>query len=118
MAENAHSTTVSPLSPATVMRAAWAIFRKEYDYPRVPFKAIERRCFNSALRLAWKQAKHIAELAACGVEVLTAELDRLSRPHSTRCGLTVQFASSDAHNDALRRQNLRTALGYASAAQR
>lgn len=114
----AHNTPASPLSPATIMRAAWVIFRKEYNYPTVPFRAIGRRCFNAALRLAWQQAKHTAELAACGVEVLTAELARLTKPHSGRCGLTYYYMQSDALEAFVRRGNLNVALAYANAAQR
>lgn len=28
-----------------VMRRAWAIFRKSYNYPNVPFRSIGRKCF-------------------------------------------------------------------------
>src|SRR5215207_745499 len=46
------NTTVAP----AVMTRAWAIFRETYDYPRMPFRSLGRRCFVWALRAAWAEA--------------------------------------------------------------
>ena len=62
----------------SVMRRAWAIFRETYRYPAVPFRSIGRRCFASALRMAWAEARRAAELAATPVEPLTARIAALN----------------------------------------
>ena len=42
-----------------VMSRAWAIFRKTYSYPSIPFQRIGRDCFNSGARLGerWLQGR-------------------------------------------------------------
>ena len=57
-----------------VLRRAWAIFAETYHYPTVPFRSIGRRCFNSALRRAWNEARAAAELAAMSIADIRARL--------------------------------------------
>lgn len=59
----------SPVMDRTaVMRAAWALFRECYSYPRVPFKSLGRECFAHCLKLAWAKAKEAALIAAIPAE--------------------------------------------------
>src|SRR4051812_15468290 len=69
--------TPNPLSPKAIMSEAWRIFRERYNYPYVSFRSIGRRCFASALKLAWARARELVRLAALGWEALANELDRL-----------------------------------------
>jgi hypothetical protein len=69
--------TPNPLSPKAVMSEAWRIFRETYNYPYVSFRSIGRRCFASALRLAWARARELVRLASLGSEALESELHRL-----------------------------------------
>ena len=52
------------LSKAAIMRAAWALFRKTYRFPNIPFVGIGRACFGWALKEAWRQAREAARIAA------------------------------------------------------
>jgi hypothetical protein len=62
-----------------IMQAAWAIFRKTYRYPEVPFKSIGRQCFAWALRKAHAEAKERARLAAMAADAKAARIDALRR---------------------------------------
>jgi hypothetical protein len=55
---------------SALMARAWAIFRDTYDFPRIPFLSIGRRCFASALRMAWGEHRAAAILAAEPTEKL------------------------------------------------
>jgi hypothetical protein len=57
-----------------LMRRAWAIFRKTYNYPQIKFPDIGRNCFAWALRQAWVEAREAAQLAAMAP---TARSDRI-----------------------------------------
>lgn len=56
--------TSPTLDRATVMRAAWALFRERYSYPAIPFARIGRPCFNHCLTVAWAKANEAALIAA------------------------------------------------------
>lgn len=56
------------LDRAAVMRAAWALFRERYGYPRIPFRSIGRDCFAHCLAVAWAKAKEAAPIAAIPAE--------------------------------------------------
>jgi hypothetical protein len=71
------TVTPNPLSPKAIMSEAWRIFRETYNYPYVSFRSIGRRCFASALRLAWAKARELVRLASLGSEALESELHRL-----------------------------------------
>lgn len=47
-----------------IMREAWAIFRRTYHYPSIPFSSIGQPCFAWALREAWRQARTAAAMKA------------------------------------------------------
>jgi hypothetical protein len=49
---------------ADAMRRAWVIFRQTYNFPRIKFSDIGRKCFAWALRQAWVEAREAARLAA------------------------------------------------------
>jgi hypothetical protein len=65
------------ISPATVMRRAWAIFSETYGYPRMPFRSIGRACFAWALRKAWAEVRSAAELAAIPTADIAARVQRI-----------------------------------------
>src|SRR5688572_17892581 len=52
------------------MARARAVFRETYDFPRMPFRSIGRKCFASALRMAWGEHRAAAILAAKPTEKL------------------------------------------------
>jgi hypothetical protein len=65
------TTTVSTAGGAlpkidrgALMRRAWAIFRETYNYPRIKFTDIGRKCFAWALRKAWAEIREAARLPA------------------------------------------------------
>ena len=75
------NTTVSAASGALpkidrkeVMRGAWAIFRRTYNFPAIRFNDIGRKCFAWALRQAWIEARAAARLAALSA---TAKAERI-----------------------------------------
>ena len=104
----------SPLSPRRVMREAWAIFRRTYNVPAVPFRSVGRPCFAWALRTAWAQARHLARLARSGAMALGSEL-------ATIAERLASFSSAFATPGMLRRRaelvsretELRLALPFA-----
>src|ERR1700688_4364516 len=49
---------------ADAMRRAWAIFRRTYNFPRIKFSDIGRKCFAWALRQAWVEVREAARVAA------------------------------------------------------
>lgn len=84
------ANALPPSLRARVMRRAWEMFRKSYDYPRVPFRSIGRACFIACLRCAWHEAREIVQLASYGVERLTnLKLAASEPPHVT--GITTRF---------------------------
>ena len=90
---NAADTTIPSTLRRKVMARAWEIFRVTYNYPRIPFRSIGRRCFASCLRRAWAEARETVRLAASGVDRLKAAISELStETHAT--GLSTRFASS------------------------
>lgn len=64
---------------SAVMSAAWAIFRKSYNYPRISFASIGRKCFAWALTEAWRQAKERDAFAAIPADARAARLVVLER---------------------------------------
>jgi hypothetical protein len=75
------TTTVSTAGGAmpkidrsALMRRAWEIFRRTYNFPQIKFSDIGRQCFAWALRKAWVEAREAARLAAM---VPTAKADRI-----------------------------------------
>jgi hypothetical protein len=67
------TATVARIEPAAVMRRAWALFRRQYNFPAVPFASIGRRCFAFALQEAWRQLRAEAAEAARYASILPAE---------------------------------------------
>ena len=61
-------TARSTIGRAAVMRAAWAMFRERYSFPRIAFKAIGRKCFAYCLKVAWDEEKQAALGAAIPIE--------------------------------------------------
>jgi hypothetical protein len=57
-----------------VMTRAWVIFRRTYNFPRIKFSDIGRKCFAWALRQAWVEAREGARLAAM---TPAAKVDRI-----------------------------------------
>jgi hypothetical protein len=55
---------MKPSIQADAMRRAWAIFRRTYNFPRIKFSDIGRKCFAWALRQAWVEAREAARVAA------------------------------------------------------
>ena len=53
-----------------VMRRAWEIFGRTYNFPTIPFRSIGRHCFASCLRMAWAEAKRARALAETPTDVL------------------------------------------------
>jgi hypothetical protein len=56
-----------------VMSRAWVLFRERYGYrgrsQGIPFASIGRPCFNHCLRLAWREYREAAAIAAIPAEV-------------------------------------------------
>ncbi|CAH1661643.1 conserved hypothetical protein [Hyphomicrobiales bacterium] len=102
MANRVHST---PLDRAAIMRAAWAIFRESYNYPRIPFASIGRKCFAWALREAWRRGREAARTALLKPEVRKAEVIRLHREIEV-----LDFADCFTAADNRRREVLRSEL--------
>lgn len=87
------NTTIPATLRRKVMDRAWELFRRNYGYPRVPFRSIGKHCFAYCLRMAWAEARETVRLAAIGVERLKAAMDALVGPaHAT--GLATRYASS------------------------
>lgn len=59
---------------AQIMKRAWELFRATYHYPAVPFAAIGRGCFASALKAAWAEAREAARLAAIPADAKAARV--------------------------------------------
>jgi hypothetical protein len=66
--------TTAQFNAAEIMRRAWEIFRRDYNYPAIPFHRIGRHCFASCLRMAWFEAKRAAAAAAIPADVRAARL--------------------------------------------
>jgi hypothetical protein len=62
---------------ADAMRRAWAIFRRTYNYPRIKFSDIGRKCFAWALRQAWVEARDAARIAALSPAAKAARIETL-----------------------------------------
>lgn len=62
-----------------IMKRAWAIFCQHYGYPTMPYRSIGRRCFASALRMAWWEVKEAARIAAIPAEMKAARVAELRR---------------------------------------
>jgi hypothetical protein len=60
-----------------VMTRAWAIFRQTYNYPRIKFSDIGRKCFAWALRQAWVEAREAARLAALSAGAKAERIETL-----------------------------------------
>jgi len=66
-----------PTIQADAMRRAWAIFRQTYNYPRIKFSDIGRKCFAWALRQAWVEAREAARLAALSPAIKAERIETL-----------------------------------------
>lgn len=64
---------------AAVMRRAWAIFSRTYNFPLIPFRSIGRQCFSACLRMAWDEARRAAAMAARPLADLQARAEDLRR---------------------------------------
>jgi hypothetical protein len=64
--------TIKGMNRQTIMTRAWAIFRKTYGFPAVPFRSLGRECFGWALRTAWHEAREAARIAAIPAAVKAA----------------------------------------------
>lgn len=64
---------------AVIMRRAWAIFRQTYNFPRISFRSIGRRCFASCLRRAWDEAKRGAATATRSASELRNRAEDIRR---------------------------------------
>ena len=64
---------------ADAMRRAWAIFRRTYNFPRIKFNDIGRKCFAWALRQAWVETREAARLAALSP---VTKADRIETLHA------------------------------------
>ncbi len=82
-----------------VMKRAWALFREQYSYPRIAFREIGRRCFNSCLAIAWQEVKERVRYAAIPEEMRTAQIERLR-------GALEMSAYRDARNYSGTEQNI------------
>lgn len=71
---SAASGALPKIDRAALMRRAWEIFRQTYNYPRINFSDIGRKCFAWALRKAWVEAREAARLAAMAP---TAKAERI-----------------------------------------
>lgn len=67
---------------SAVMFRAWVIFRQNYNYPAVPFQAIGRKCFASALRAAWRERHEAERIAAIPAGVKAARIAALRSEHA------------------------------------
>ena len=61
-----------------VMQTAWNLFRKHYNFPRLPFKSIGRKCFAWCVGEAWRVEKIAAQKAAMSVAQIQARIAALS----------------------------------------
>lgn len=68
---------MKPSIQADAMRRAWAIFRRTYNFPRIKFNDIGRKCFAWALRQAWVEAREAARLAALSPAVKAERIETL-----------------------------------------
>jgi|SRR6267142_2545450 hypothetical protein len=90
---------------ADAMRRAWAIFRRTYNFPRIKFSDIGRKCFAWALRQAWVEAREAARLAALS-PVAKAERNEMLECLIARAGFIDSGpqwkATISAHRDEIR----------------
>ena len=92
-----------------LMTRAWAIFRRTYNYPAIPFKSIGVASFAYALRRAWAEAKHAARVDAIPVNV------KAERSTALRRELELLPYRGDFRAASLRGQEIETQLGVLAA---
>ncbi|WP_246663758.1 hypothetical protein [Tardiphaga sp. vice278] len=66
------------MSRTNVMTRAWAMFRQAYNYPRIKFASIGRKCFASCLRAAWAEARKAAKVSAMPAAAKAARIVELT----------------------------------------
>ncbi|TBW32253.1 hypothetical protein EYW49_22330 [Siculibacillus lacustris] len=57
-------TAAGTIDRAAVMCRAWDLMKINYNFGRLPFRSIGRKCFGSCLRCAWAEARQQAAVAA------------------------------------------------------
>lgn len=103
------NTFNSTIDRRAIMLRAWEIFREQYNYPRVGFNSIGRKCLGWAIRAAYAEyRRHVALIARAEAQV---QAERAS----IRRELDMIRYLPGHMNASLRRRELETQLDALSA---